>query len=211
MFGEMPLPCGPVPGNSLLSGDLQQRIPVARRIVFAPPPSASGAVVAVRFRRLARRRFHFRRIHQAVAAHPHRVVRFRQIGQQVAPAIVGDHDLGELASAGPMFPRSPRRPLPALRAGDHASDVVVVDTNRFSSPLPGLQRAVRGGQTSDKQRRRQSQDAPKSSAHFGSPLAGFPGDSAAARSRFTRSQGHLRTWRIHSHGLPLRKYIPQMP
>ena len=43
----------------------------------------------------SRRARHFRRIHQAITTYPHGVVGFRQIGQHVAPLIVGDHDLDE--------------------------------------------------------------------------------------------------------------------
>ena len=99
MFGEMPLPAGPVPGNSLFSGTLDQREPVAGRIVLrrrARVRRDDGRQV----QRLARRRLHLRRIDQAVAAHPDVVVGLRQVGQQVAAAIVGDDDLDELASAG---------------------------------------------------------------------------------------------------------------
>ena len=68
---EMPLPFGPVPGNSFLSGMLEQRVPVVRRVVLG-----RGARVRRDDRRQvdgpARCALHLRRIDQAVAAGPRR-------------------------------------------------------------------------------------------------------------------------------------------
>ena len=111
-FGEMPLPCGPVPGNSPPSGMREQREPVAGRVVLR-----RGVRVRRDHRReiqrLARRGRHLWRIDQPVAAHPHRVAGLRQIGQQVAALIVGDDDLRRTSSADRWSRRSPRRRPPA--------------------------------------------------------------------------------------------------
>src|SRR5262249_20222440 len=44
----------------------------------------------------AGRSLHLGRVDQAVPAHPHAVVRFRELGNEIAAAVVGDDDLGVL-------------------------------------------------------------------------------------------------------------------
>ena len=91
----MPLPFGPVPGKSLLRRDLDQRVPVVRRVDLR-----GGARVRRDDRRERRRRPASRgprRIDEAVAAHPDHVGGpCRQVGQQIPALVVGDHDLAEL-------------------------------------------------------------------------------------------------------------------
>jgi hypothetical protein len=62
------------------------------------------------------------RIDKTVAAHPDAVIRLRQIGDDIATAFVGDHDLGE---AGAEIPGLGDDPDPSLRpetAGDDPAD-----------------------------------------------------------------------------------------
>ena len=68
----------------------------------------------------------FARIHEAVAAHPHGVVRLRQIGHQESPGVVGDDDLREGRRKVARFGDDPDAGFRAARAGDEAGDVVVV-------------------------------------------------------------------------------------
>ena len=77
----------------------------------------------------------FRRIDQPVAAHPYTVIGFGQIGDDVAPLIVGDYDLGELGGQVGGFRDHPDAGFRTVSAGDHAADVVVVDANRCAGFL----------------------------------------------------------------------------
>ena len=98
---------------------------------------------------------HPRRIHQPVAPREHLVVGLRQIRQQVAPLVVGDHGADEAGAQVVGFRDHPHAGFGALRAGDDPADVVAVDGDRAA-----LLR-VHVGQRSpeharDRQRRHQS-------------------------------------------------------
>jgi len=79
---------------------------------------------------LAGRALHLRRIDEAVAAHPHVVISFRQIGDDVATLVVGDDDADETHRQIARFRDHPNAGFRPLRPGDHAADVVVVDRDR---------------------------------------------------------------------------------
>ncbi len=81
-------------GKLALLGNLQHRIPVH-----------AGVILRGLFLTGCRHRFQvqffsgpgggFWGIHKPIASHPHAVFRFRQLGNQEAPLVVGHHDLGE--------------------------------------------------------------------------------------------------------------------
>ena len=126
-------------------GHPYQRKPVAGRIVFR------GRAWIRRdnrrqVHRLAGRHLYFGGVHQTVAAHPDGVARARKIGQQVAPAIVGDHDLDELRRKILRLRDDPDACLRPVCAGDEATDIVGVDGNRAAGRLTGVDRGLRRGQ-----------------------------------------------------------------
>ena len=89
---------------------------------------------------LSGRGLHLRRIDEAVAAHPHVVVRLRQIGQQVASAIVGDDDLHELRRQVLRLGNHPDAGFGPVRARDDAADIVGVEAHGVSGLRHGLHR-----------------------------------------------------------------------
>ena len=86
-----------------------------------------GACTAVRLTWLPGAALRARRVHQPVAAHPHVVARLRQVGHDVAPAIVGHDDLPERRRQLGRFGDDPDAGFRPFRTGDHAADVVGVD------------------------------------------------------------------------------------
>jgi len=66
-------------------------------------------------------------IHQAVAAHPDRIIGLRQIRQHIAAGIVGDHDLGIFGGQILGFGDHPDAGFRAMRPRDRAADVIGVD------------------------------------------------------------------------------------
>ena len=116
--------------------NLQHRIPVDRRIVFC-----RLGLVRRRHRGqvqlLAGLAVDLGGIDQAVAAHPHLVFGFRKIGHDVAALVVGDHHLGVAGRKIGGFRDHPHAGLGAVRAGDHAADVVVIDGDRGGCALLG--------------------------------------------------------------------------
>ena len=131
-----------VAGELALLRHADQREPVAGGIVLG-----RRARIRRRDRRqvqgLARRRLHLRRVDQAVAADPDVVGGFRQIGEQVAAAIVGDDDLDELRRQIGRFRDHPDAGLGSLRGRDDAADVVGVDANRIAGSLAGAHQSRR--------------------------------------------------------------------
>ena len=73
--------------------------------------------------------FTFGRIDEAIAAHPDVVIRFRELGNNVAALIVGDDDLAISGGQIFRFRDHPYARFGALRAGDHAADIVGDDFN----------------------------------------------------------------------------------
>ena len=67
-------------------------------------------------------RLHLLGINQAVAAYPDSVVRFRQLGDEEAAAIVGDDDLGEFGRQVLGLGDHPDAGLRGLAVGDDAAD-----------------------------------------------------------------------------------------
>ena len=110
-------------------GDFHHRVPIDRRVI-----ARGGRCVrrghGSQVKQLAGRALHLRRIDEAVAAHPHVIIGFRQIGDDIAALIVGDDDADETHRQIARFRDHPDAGLRPLRTGDHAADVVVVNGNR---------------------------------------------------------------------------------
>ena len=77
--------------------------------------------------RLARRALHLWPVNQAVAARPQRVIRFWQIGDQIAAPIVGDDDLGIPGRQIHRLGNDPDAGFRTVGAGDGAANLVVLD------------------------------------------------------------------------------------
>jgi hypothetical protein len=94
VFGDA-VALGAGAGELVRGGHLEHGPPVVRRIVVRRHPGVRrhhGRQV----HQFSRRGLNLARIHQPISADPDVVIRFRQIGDDVAPAIVGDHDPDEL-------------------------------------------------------------------------------------------------------------------
>ena len=147
---------GALAAELALVRDLQQRVPVDRRIIMR----RRGLVRrdhGGEIERLARNPAHFGRVDKPIAAHPDAVIRLRQIGQDVAAAIVGGDDLDEAGRQIGGFRDHPDTGLGPMRAGDHAADVVRVDLDRRRRRAAALLRARRrhaGQKQEDRGRRR---------------------------------------------------------
>src|SRR2546423_626429 len=80
---------------------------------------------------------HLRGFNEAIAAHPHAVVRLGHIGDEVAALIVRDDNLAEPGRQILRFRNHPAARLRTFRAGDHAAEVIAVDSDRFAPRLTG--------------------------------------------------------------------------
>ena len=128
---------------------------------------------AVRFSVLPGVACDLRRVDQAVAAHPDAVARLRQVGEEVAPAIVGDHDPRELRRQVRGLRDDPDAGLRPSRSGDHAADVVGVDGDRRAAALP-FPRPGQGNGNDDRAANRQETGRHKSQRlHGWAPLDGW--------------------------------------
>ena len=78
---------------------------------------------------------HLGRIDEPVAAHPHTVRRLREVGEEVAPAIVGDDDLGELGRELGGLRDHPDAGFRSVRAGDHATEIAGAEPDRRDGRL----------------------------------------------------------------------------
>ena len=129
-------------GEQALVRDLKQGIPEDRRIIFRRSRR-------VRCRRrgqvydIAGRSPNLRRIDQAVAAHPHAVICLWQVGHHIAPATIGDDDLGEFGRQVGRFRDDPDAGFRPVGAGHHACEVVVADRDGFQGALLGAHRGPR--------------------------------------------------------------------
>ena len=167
--GLIPFPSGPVPGNSLSAGTLHQRVPVPGRVVLR-----RGARIRRGGRLQVQRRPGLRpllrRVDQPVPAHPDVVARLRQVGEEVAPLVVGHHDLGELRREVGGLGDHPHPRLGAARPRHHPRDVVA---DRSSSRRGGL-RAVRAGRPEQRGgRHRRSREECLRRLHLPAPLMMF--------------------------------------
>ena len=127
-----------LPPNWLCSGILQHRVPVDGGIILRRcrlVRRAHGGEIE----HLARLAVHLRRVDQTVAAHPHLILGLRQIGDEVTPLIVGDHDPGELGGQVRRLRDHPHAGFWPLGAGDHAAEVTVADADCFGGVLLGTQ------------------------------------------------------------------------
>ena len=111
----------------------EQRQPLAGGVILR------GRVIVGRnhrrqVQRLARRGHRAFRINQAIPAHEDRVIRLRQIGQQVASLVVGDDDPDEGRWELFRLRDHPDAGFGALAAAHHAADVVAVHGNRRRLP-----------------------------------------------------------------------------
>ena len=131
-LGEIPLPCGPVPGKSVLGGTCEQREPILRRVVgrrrFRVRRGHGFQIQA-----LARRRLHFRRIDESVAADPDVVAPLRQVRHEVPPLVVGDDALDQPGRRIPGFRNHPDASLGPFRSRDDAANVVARRWRLFQS------------------------------------------------------------------------------
>ena len=119
----------------ILARDFQHREPVDRRIVFCRLGvvcRGHGSQVDV----LAGDGVDFRRIDEAVAAHPNLVFGFRQVGQDVAALVVGHHDLGVTGGEIVGLRDHPDARFRTVRPRDHAADIVGFDANGALSVEP---------------------------------------------------------------------------
>ena len=124
--------------------DLQHRIPVDRRVVAGRDGGRGGfdrrdVDDLPGLRRLPGA------VHQPVAARPHHVAARGQVGDDVAPAVVGDDalDVADTEVAG--LGDDPDPGLRSLRPGDHAADVIGVDGRaRLRHRLAGRHRQGQG-------------------------------------------------------------------
>ena len=124
-----PVPLRAGAGELALGRDLDQRVPVPGRVVLR-----RGARIRRGGRLQVQRRPGLRpllrRVDQPVPAHPDVVARLRQVGEEVAPLIVGHHDLGELRREVGGLGDHPHARLGAARPRHHPRDVVAIDRRR---------------------------------------------------------------------------------
>ena len=116
-------------GEFALVRNLEHRIPIDARIVFRGRGGSRrryGGQVEI----LSGRRFHFGRIDQPIAAHPHAVGGLRKVRDHVTAAVVGDHDLGELRGKVGGFRDDPDARLRPVGTGDHAAEIGAADGDR---------------------------------------------------------------------------------
>ena len=119
--GGIPLPVSPVPGNWSLQGYGASNTSTSLDNISRPPPPTAQYRGQIEV--LAERDIHSRGVDESVAAHPDLVVRLRQIGNEVAPGIVGDDDLGEFGRQIGGLCDDPNAGLRPVRAGDDAANV----------------------------------------------------------------------------------------
>ncbi len=121
-----PVPLRAGAGELALGRDLEQRVPVPGRVVLR-----RGARIRRGGRPQVQRRPGLRpplrRVDQPVPAHPDVVARLRQVGEEVAPLVVGHHDLGELRREVGGLGDHPHPRLGAARPRHHPRDVVAID------------------------------------------------------------------------------------
>ena len=99
--------------------NVHHRIPIDRRIIFRGVSFAGSDDRAV-IDDLARLALDLGGIHKAIAAHPDVVIRLGQIRYQIAPAIIGHHNLRELGGQVGGFGNHPHTGFGAFAAGDCA-------------------------------------------------------------------------------------------
>ena len=104
---------------------IHKRIPVISGIVLRCRLEAGSDDRSQR-QGLARHRFHWLRIHQAIASHPNLVIRLGQLRQQVPPSVIRHNDLAKLCRQVSGFRNPPHTRLRSLRTGDDAADIVAV-------------------------------------------------------------------------------------
>ncbi len=121
--------------------NLEHRIPVDRRIIFRRGGCARRDH-RVEVDDFSGDGLDLEGIDQPVAAHPHLVAGFRKLGNQVAAAIVGDHDLREFRGKVGRFGDHPYAGLWAVRARDHPAQLVCA---RARCGAAALRRALLAG------------------------------------------------------------------
>src|SRR5215469_6780208 len=117
---------GTSPGKFIFLGHLEERVPVFGRIELRGGFGV-GRNGWFQIDCLAGFGFNLGRVDEAVAAGPHRVLGFGEIGNEIPAAIVGD-DLFDVPSgqAG-SFGNDPNTGFRSLGAGNYAANVVGVD------------------------------------------------------------------------------------
>jgi len=122
---------------------VKHREPVDRRVVLRCR-GLTRRLCRGQVQQPAWRRLHAGRVDQPVAAHPHVVVRLRQIRQDVPPAVIGDDDLRELRRQVRRLRDDPYPSLGATGTTDDPANIVAVDLNRLGGQLEGACLAHRG-------------------------------------------------------------------
>ena len=135
-----------------LVGHLQQREPVAGRIVCGGG-ARIGRGHGLEIHRASHGARRLRRVHEAVAAHPHAVVGLRQVRDEIAALVVGHDDAHELRRQIAGLGDHPHASLGTIRSGDDAADIVGADL-RLSA---GVRK--RGGREQHDARRKRREDA----------------------------------------------------
>ena len=123
-------------GELALLRHLEHRIPVDRRVVFRRRGRARRRR-GIEVEGLPGHGPNLGRIHEPVAAHPYAVTGLRKLGHDIAPAIVGDHDLGELGGKVGGLSDHPDAGFRAVRAGDHAAEITRAHLDRRVGGLLG--------------------------------------------------------------------------
>ncbi len=145
-----PVPLRAGAGELALGRDSDQREPVPGRVVLR-----RGAWIRRGDRLQAQRRPGLRpllrRVDQPVPTHPDVVARLRQVGEEVAPVVVGHHDLGELRREVRGLGDHPHPRLGAARTRHHSRDVVAID-RRLSGDELRAARAARPEQRGGRHR-----------------------------------------------------------
>ena len=173
-----------------------QREPVARRIDLRGGLGI-GSDDRLQIELRARLGVHRRRIDQPVTADEHPVACSRQIGQEIAAAIVGDDDPREFRRQVGGLRHHPHASLGSLRARDHSADIVGIDGDAATGALrvePGQRQ--RHGAGHHRGRRQQSHlGCIESLNAHGSHTIGLPGDVTfvcqAQTGSFTSRSLHL--------------------
>ena len=109
-------------GELALVRNLEQRIPVHARVVLRRCFRARRCH-RLQVQGLAGSTLYFLRIDQAVTPHPNAVIGLRQLGDQIAAAVVGDDHLGELGGKVGCFRDHPDASFRSLGAGDDTANL----------------------------------------------------------------------------------------
>ena len=152
-------------GELVPAGDLDQRQPVAGRVVLRRGHGVrrdDGRQIE----RRSGRRPDLVRVDQAVAADPHVVGRVRQVGNHVAAVVAGHDDAVEARRQVGGLRDHPHTRLRPAGTGHHAADVIGVDRHRLAHAGAAARCRRHGGA----KHRRQTRSREDVSPHVARPL-----------------------------------------